>query len=165
MVLSAPVRGVVEGGLQAVLGRCFRGGRGVGRVGYQKGPGTDGLRFGRLVVVILTRWGVPPLSRGQSLCSWTTTKYYESPYHRGIFPVAVPRQLINRRFQQVLQIGNWRVRSAERADFGVVGGPSQLGVSINKGRPRDRFRGPLLRSGPPLLWGVSPRSWSATTNY
>ena len=43
MELSAPVRGVVEGGPQAVLGRCFRGGRGAwAGLGIKKGPGRMG---------------------------------------------------------------------------------------------------------------------------
>ena len=50
--------------------------------------------------------------------------------------------MINSRFQQVLQIQKWGVRSAKRADFGAVGGPSQLGGGIKKGRWLDLISGP-----------------------
>ena len=56
--------------------------------------------------------------------------------------VAGPRQVINSRFLQVLQIQKWGVRSAKRAGIGAVGGPSQLGGGIKKGRLRGLISGP-----------------------
>ena len=50
--------------------------------------------------------------------------------------------MINNRFQQVLQIQKWGVRSAKRAGIGAAGGPSQLGGGIKKGRCLGLISGP-----------------------
>ena len=47
--------------------------------------------------------------------------------------VAGPRQVINSRFLQVLQIQKWGVRSAKRAGIGAGAGFSQLPGGIKKG--------------------------------
>ena len=64
--------------------------------------------------------------------------------------------MINSRFWQVLQIGKWGLRSLKRAGNGAVGGPFQLGTSINKGRLRGAISGPASRGAdPPSMGGVS----------
>ena len=71
--------------------------------------------------------------------------------------VAGPRQVINSRFQQVLQIQKWGVRSAKTGGIGAAGGPSQLGASIKKGRHLEPISGPGSGGRTPRpMGGVSP---------
>ena len=81
----------------------------------------------------------------------------DPPPMGGGLRVAGPRQMINSKFLQVLQIQKWGVRSAKTAGIGAAGGPSQLGVGINKGRYLGLISGPGPGGGPPPpMGGVSP---------
>ena len=151
-------QGGVESGISGPFWALFSGPPGGGPESVSKRPRTGPARkWPSGCTDIYPMWVTPPPIEGVFPVAGPRQMIIDPPPIGGGICVAGPRQMINNRFQQVLQIQKWGVRSAKRAGIGAAGGPSQLGGGIKKGRCLGLISGPAPGGRTPRpIGGVSP---------